>query len=101
MPVALDQRGAISMLRLEGDVDIGDAIEFKGLLVDALTRAKELHIQLGDASAIDVTIMQLLWAAEHQAIAAGVAFHIETPVPDDIVSAMTLAGLPQFSLDKR
>ena len=101
MPVSLDQCGAISTTRLQGDIDISAALELKNTLLKALASATELHVELADAIAFDITTFQLLWAAERAAGKAGLSFSIGGPVPEEIALAMDHAGLEKFQVASR
>jgi anti-anti-sigma regulatory factor len=83
-------------LRLESEVGIGDALELKGVLLDALALRKELQIDLAGASALDITVFQLIWAARQAAIDAGMEFSVCGPIAQEIVLTMERAGLEQF-----
>jgi anti-anti-sigma regulatory factor len=96
VPVTLDQSGAVSMVRLEGEVGIGDALELKGALLDGLALRRGLRIDVAVAMALDVTIFQLLWAGRHAAGEAGMEFSVSGPVAQEIVLTMDRAGLEKF-----
>lgn len=101
MPVTLEQNDTVSVIRLEGAVDIGSAGELKTLLVQALEpggdgAGKEVRVALAGATDLDVTAVQLLWAAERKARAAAVAFALESGLPEPVMSALTHAGFQSF-----
>jgi hypothetical protein len=87
VPVTLEQDDALSLICLEGAVEIGCAGELKKLLVQALGSGSEVRVSLEAAADLDVTAVQLLWAAARQANAAG-----------EIAAALGEAGLQQFLL---
>jgi hypothetical protein len=98
VPVTLEENGAVSLIRLEGVIDIGLAGELKTLLVQALEpgedgAGKKVRIALAGATDLDVTAVQLLWAAERKANAASIAFAFEGGLPEPARSALTHAGL--------
>ena len=88
------QSEALNQLRLEGDVGIGCAAEFKGLLEQALGCA--VRILLEGATDLDVTAVQLLWAAGRKAKGSGVEYSIVSVAPEPILDALSEAGLQQF-----
>jgi hypothetical protein len=59
------------LLRLEGDYNISSAAELKAALLDGLASSKELELDLEGAGELDITFLQLLWAAEREAGRAG------------------------------
>ncbi len=73
MPVAMERHETHSLIRLEGEVTITSAAELKEALLAGLTAGTDLHLDLERAGKIDVTIMQLLWAAGREADRTGVA----------------------------
>jgi anti-anti-sigma regulatory factor len=101
VPVTLEENDTVSLIRLEGAIDIGTAAELKTLLVQALepgenSSGKEVRIALAGATELDVTAVQLLWAAEREAKKAGAGFSFTGPIPNDISAALGAAGLQQF-----
>lgn len=84
-------------MRLEGELGIGTARELKDMLSDALASGKPLRIDLAEATAWDVTIYQLLCAAERQAKKSGGNLHLQGPIAEGIVLAMREAGLAQLA----
>jgi anti-anti-sigma regulatory factor len=99
LPVTLDQGGAISILRLDGDVNIEAALELKDLLVHALASGGELRVRLEGATALDIAIFQLLWVARREAAGAEMEFSVEGPVATEIARAMADAGLDAFPVN--
>ena len=97
MGVALEQREELSTIRLEGAIDIGLAGELRAALLTALTAGGELRISLGGATDLDVTAMQLLWAARRMADASEVRFAFEGPAQERVTAALALAGMEKFA----
>ncbi len=73
MPLTVDRNATRWLIRLEGEVNITSAAELKGLLLEGLA-APELELDLERATEIDVTVLQLLWAAGREAARAGSGF---------------------------
>ena len=97
MGVTLEQSEALNLLRLEGAVDIGCAAEFKGLLEQALGSGCAVRVSLEGATDLDVTAVQLLWAAERKAKGAGVGYlDCRALPPEPVLAALSEAGLQQF-----
>jgi len=96
VPIVLEQSESLSVLRLEGAIDIASAGELKELLLKALQSPKEVNISLADATDLDVTAVQLLWAAERKAKGSGVRFSLAGDVPEQIRSNLGEAGLQQL-----
>ena len=96
MPVILDNSEGISLIRIEGDVNIAMAAEMKDLLVKALASVKELHVSMASATELDVTALQLLYAADREAAKSDMRLTLDDRVPEEIISAMTDAGFAKF-----
>lgn len=99
MPVRLDPSEAPGIIRLEGEIDIGCAADLRAVLEKALSARNETRISLATATGIDVTAVQLLWAAEREARATGMVLALEGPVPEVLRSTLREAGFERFPLD--
>lgn len=93
MGIFLKQGERSSTIRLDGAIDISLASELKALLLKALETGGELHLSLAEATALDVTAMQLLWAAKDAAKASGVGFVFTGPMPGPVSECLSEAGL--------
>jgi ABC-type transporter Mla MlaB component len=80
VPLTLKQRDESSLLCLEGTVDIACAAELKALLIEGLSGAKPVRVSIEKAASLDVTAVQLLWAAARESRAAGVELTLDGPV---------------------
>jgi anti-anti-sigma regulatory factor len=96
MGITLDESGAQAVIGLEGVVDISSATELKTLLLRALHCGKKVRVSYDGATDLDVTAVQLLWAAERKANKAGVGFSFAGPARAELSVALGEAGLLQF-----
>ena len=71
MNAALEQHADHCLIRLEGELSLSCATELKRLLLEWFAGGKDLELDLEHAEEIDITIMQLLWAAARDAARAG------------------------------
>src|SRR5580700_8341675 len=71
MAVTVDTLEGIRTIRLTDVLDIAQAAELKRVLVDAIESSLRVCIQVAGVSAIDVTTVQLLWAAASHAKSVG------------------------------
>lgn len=94
MPVTVQQNESRWVIRLEGQVNIASAAELKTLLLDWLAAGKDLELDLDTAEDIDITVLQLLWAAGREASRVGLGFagHASTQT----LLAMQNAGFDQM-----
>jgi anti-anti-sigma factor len=99
VPVTFDRSRIPGVIRLEGEIDIASARALKEALLDALTAAGESRISLAAVTGVDATAVELLWAAEREAKAAGIALALEGPVPKTLRDAVREAGFERFPLD--
>ncbi len=96
MPIALEQCEESSLVRLVGVIDISCAAELKTLLLQALGSGNEVRVSLDQTSYLDVTAIQLLWAATREANRAGARFVLKGEVPEPVSIALCAAGFPEF-----
>ena len=86
MGIALEQGKQSSTIRMDGAIDIVSAAELKEHLVQSLATGHEIHISLDNVTDLDVTAMQLLWAAERAARESGVGFGLTGPAPKGVAA---------------
>jgi anti-anti-sigma factor len=96
--VSLEQGEAQCLMRLEGKIDINSAAELKKMLLVALQSGKEVRLDLGQATELDVTAIQLLWAADREARKSGSRFAVSSILSKSICTAMSEAGFAEFPI---
>lgn len=96
MGIALEQSEESSVIRLEGAIDIACATELKKVFLDALASGNPVRVALDGCTDLDVTAVQLLWAAEHEARALALGFKLAGPVPEPVWAALKDAGFERF-----
>jgi len=96
VPVTLEQKDALTLIQLEGAIDIGCAAELKELLMEKLKSGSAVYVALDSATGLDITAVQLLWAAAREAQRAGVEFGFKGPMPEAIRCQLDEAGLEEF-----
>jgi anti-anti-sigma regulatory factor len=92
MPITLQRDESQWLLRLEGQATIASAAELKQLLLEWLAAGKDLKLDLEDVEEIDITIMQLLWAAGREAARTGA--EVVGSASDAAIVAVRGAGFP-------
>jgi anti-anti-sigma factor len=96
--VTLDRRAVVSVVGLEGEVDIRAAVELKGILLAALESRQELRLEMAGLTALDITILQLLCAFARAAAKAGAKLILSEPMPKAMEVAMDLAGMGRVAV---
>lgn len=96
MGLSLQQSEKSSTIRLEGGIDIASAAEFKKLLLIAFESGKDIQLAFDGVTDLDVTAVELIWAARRAVEGAGVAFTLSGGVPESVTSTLCKAGLQQF-----
>ena len=71
LPVTTEQLEGHSLIRLEGEFTVTSAAELKRLLLEGLATGEDLHLDLERVEGIDLSLMQLLWAAGREAERTG------------------------------
>jgi len=95
MSVTLSHGEDSSCVRLEGTIDIGDAADLKTALLAALGPRNTVEVALDGVTGLDVTAVQLLWAAQREAQRVNVALHFSGRVPEAVRAVLADAGLKE------
>lgn len=98
MSIALEEGETRSVIRLEGDIDITCSDELMRTLVEAISSQKELRVDLAGVTDLDVTAMQLFWAAAHEAEKRGISLAVTGQIPEAIRCAVREAGFENFPI---
>jgi anti-anti-sigma regulatory factor len=96
MGITVEQGDESIAVCLEGVIDIASAAELKAALLDALKPAKAVRVALAGNADLDVTAIQLLWAAERAARGSGVPFKLDAHAPVTLSAVMKDAGFEGF-----
>ena len=96
MAVFCEEGQALSIIRLQGDVNISSAADLKQCLLRALAHGKDIHVDPGCVTEVDITALQLLWAAEREANGAGIGFSFVGQWPEDVAVSLAAAGFETF-----
>ena len=94
LPVSMEQRDSGQVIRLAGAVGVASAEELKRLLLEGLAAEGGLRLDLERAGEIDITIMQLLWAAGREARRTGA--RVELAPSEAAATAARGAGFESF-----
>ena len=94
MPLTCERTETQCLIRLDGDCGVTSAAELKELLLEGLACGKDLRLDLEGATEIDVTTLQLLWAAGREATRTG--FQFSSRVSKAVLSAARDAGFELF-----
>jgi anti-anti-sigma regulatory factor len=92
------QDGSSSVIRLEGNVDISSAGELKAASLKAIQTGGAVRVVLEGATCLDVTAIEILWAAERAAALQGLSLTLEGQLPEAISTALREAGFDGFPL---
>jgi hypothetical protein len=82
------------IIRLVGDCTMSSAGELKALLLTGLASEKRLQVDLELAGVIDITLLQLLWAAAHQTAPENLG--CVTHAPEALKDLARYAGFESF-----
>lgn len=96
MSITFDDSTTPCVLRLEGEIDVTSSAELKRVLIEAISSGKEVHLDLTQVSDLDVTAVQLLWAASREAEKVGASFAVAGDVTGNIGRAVCEAGFEHF-----
>ncbi len=91
MSIALSHDGGCCQIQLDGAIDISCAADLKESLVQALEMGEEISISLAGTTDLDVTAVQLLWAAARDAEQRRLGFTVVEP--PELCRSLADAGL--------
>jgi MFS superfamily sulfate permease-like transporter len=82
VPVTMERHEGYWLIQLEDGCTVTSAAELKSVLLEGLASGKALRLDLEQAGEIDITLMQLLWAAgsEAERTGASIAIHASEAV---------------------
>jgi anti-anti-sigma factor len=92
LPITCEESEGQVVLRLEGEIDVACSAELKSALVQGISSAKSLQINTERVSDLDITALQLFWAAKRDAEGRGAAFVLAKDVPEAVRNAIHEAG---------
>jgi anti-anti-sigma regulatory factor len=98
MAIAVQPESQAQIIRLDGCIDISLAAELKNTLLNLLRINSEIHIDVSKLESLDITAIQLLWAAKCKAIEARCSFQIDGPWDADLELRLRLSGLSGLRL---
>jgi len=90
---AVDRNASNWLIRLEGDIGVALAAELQTLLIEGVASGKELWLDLERAGRIDITVLQLVWAAARE---RGNGRGIVQRLSDQAAGIARDAGFPAF-----
>lgn len=96
MPVTLKQKDALTFIQLGGAIDVGCAAELKELLMEKLKSGAAVYVSLESATGLDITAVQLLWAAAREAQRVSVEFAFKGQTPEAVRCALADDGIAEF-----
>ena len=96
MSITLDQDEKQCLVRLEGDLDITCAAELRKTLQESLGSGKAVQVDLERVTGLDITAVQLFWAAQREAVRLGVGLALRGDVPETIEAALRDACVEKF-----
>ena len=94
MSVTMQRSETGLLIRLEDAVNVTSAEELKSLLLEGLVSGRDVHLDLERVEELDVTVMQLLWAAGREADRKGT--RMVTRVSEAAVAAARELGFERF-----
>ncbi|MFZ0304235.1 MAG: STAS domain-containing protein [Terracidiphilus sp.] len=96
--IALGCSGESIVVRLSGSIDIASATELKAMLLKAFEENKEIQVLTESVFSLDVTALQLLWAARNHAARRDVELILDSEPPKAIGSLLTELGMEELGL---
>jgi anti-anti-sigma regulatory factor len=101
MAVTLLPDEVTTQVTLEGAITIAGASELKETLLRAIEAGKDVSVSLGGVTALDVTAVEVLWAASRAAKASGLRFSLSVPLGEELSTSLREAGIDLSDLWER
>lgn len=98
MSISLGQADDSSRICLEGAVDIASATELKKSFLEALAAGKEIRVSVETATDLDVTAVQLIWAAKREAKRLGLGFSFEGQPSEAVQGTLASVGFGELAI---
>ncbi len=96
--IRLERSGESTAVSIAAGIDIGSAAELKAALLKALEGGKRIQIAMEAATDIDVTALQLLWAARRAARQLGVEFALRGALAQPIAGRLAELGMEELGI---
>ncbi len=93
MPVSLDQDETRCTLRIDGEATISLSASLKQHLLHALALEAPVHIDLSAISDVDISALQLFWAARRESESLGKELTFSAPLPELVLTQLRHAEL--------
>jgi anti-anti-sigma regulatory factor len=93
MAIVISPNGDARRIELDGAIDISAAAELKAALVEALGSGAAIRISVDGMTDVDVTIFQLLWAAQREAERLQLPFHLAGELRESVRDSLAPLGL--------
>ncbi|MBF0110918.1 MAG: STAS domain-containing protein [Magnetococcales bacterium] len=90
--LSVNDTGDTGTLILSGSITIQHASQLKEALLEGISAAKRLLINLGDVERADLATIQLIYAAHRSLIDKGKALEVDGPIPDAWHAAVRESG---------
>jgi len=98
LPITSHETETQYVICLEGDIDVTSSAEVKRLLINAISSRKEVLLEMAKATDLDITAVQLLWAAVREADKAKLPFAVAGQVAEGIRRSVREIGFDDFLL---
>ncbi|TVM36756.1 STAS domain-containing protein [Oceanidesulfovibrio marinus] len=92
-----DEAENFNCITLSGRLTIERAPEFKDLFLKALDAGVDFDVDMTAVESVDVTFLQVLWAAYKSAEKRGLCISVAGSIPDELKETAALAGFADLS----
>ncbi len=98
LEVAVSFNAGDHLITLDGDINIGCSTELKTALAGALATKAPVKLHVSAVERVDISSIQLLWAAAREAEDAGMPLVVEGSVPATLGETLRNAGFKSFPI---
>ncbi len=93
MAIVISPNSEARRIELDGAIDISAAAELKAALMEALGSGAAVWISVDGMTDADITIFQLLWAAQREAERLQLPFHLAGELRESVRGSLAALGL--------
>ena len=90
--MAKDQNSAPKVLKPSGSLNVDRAAALQAEFSSALGEAAHVLVDFSEVEEIDLSVLQILYAARRSAAAAGKEFHLIGSIPSKVVKRLVACG---------
>jgi len=95
----MNESSSIRVVTLEGNLGIGRSQEIKDSISTAFSESMQVLLSLSMVDELDISILQILYAAKKEALSLGKQFHLSGSLKPEIIKKLLRYGFINHPID--